>query len=300
MRESEVSKHVGVGVRMIYLCAVVSEGVFKTYFGCVPSDLDMKVVSVLGIDGKPFNAVIMTFVEPWPVNLPHFKMELYCDQSRDWKDVLLTPDWNLRKGQAKDRFTLACKHLEEKTDKSLHMKALPEMTTLAHVDQRAKKLQQAREKAEEDDNDDFEDVKLMPATIISASNRNEDDDDSNDDGRAAAAASRIKRKAGTKSAGTPSKPRRPLASTKSPATPAHYPSIPQTPDSSRKGPTRSLPTGSDDGMPGTAAGGGSVLGMDEVDDYRSISFEQVIQEQVKPGYMMRTAISLPPENRNLG
>ena len=190
MRESEVSKHLGVGVRIIYACAVVAEGVFKTYFGCVPSDLDLKVVSVLGIDGKPFNAVVMTFVEPWPVNLPHYKMELYCDQSRDWKDVLLTPDWNLRKGQAKDRFTLACKHLEEKTDKSLHMKALPDMTTLAHVDQQAKKLQKAREKAEEDDNDDFADVKLMPATIISASNRNEDDDDSDDDGRPVAASER--------------------------------------------------------------------------------------------------------------
>ena len=135
-----------VGVRILFVVAVVAEGLFKRYFGCVLADLGLKAVSVLGIDGKPFTGVIMQFVEPWPKDLPYFKMEMYCDQSREWTDVLLTPEWNLRKGQAKDRFEPASKHFEEKNDKCVRMSALPELVTLVVVQAGATKLQDNRNK----------------------------------------------------------------------------------------------------------------------------------------------------------
>ena len=147
MREASVTKKTGVGVRILFVVAVVSEGVFKTFFGCVPADLDMRAVAVLGIDGKPFTGVIMQFVEPWPVQLPHIKMELYCDQSRERADILLNPQWNLRKSQAKDRFALACKHMEEKNDKCLKMSSLPDLMTLDRVQVAATKLQDDRKQS---------------------------------------------------------------------------------------------------------------------------------------------------------
>ena len=44
MRESKISKFTEVGCRIVFVVAVVIEGVFKTFFGCVPADLDLKVV----------------------------------------------------------------------------------------------------------------------------------------------------------------------------------------------------------------------------------------------------------------
>ena len=64
--------------------------------------------------------------------------------------VLLTPAWNPRKGQAKDRFALACNNFEEKNDKCLRMSALPELVQLHDVAAGARKLQDDREKAEQD------------------------------------------------------------------------------------------------------------------------------------------------------
>ena len=47
----------------------------------------------------------------------------------------------------------------------------------------------------------------------------------------------------------------------------------------------------DDGNTGTKTlASGSVVGMDEIEDYRNISYEAVLNEECKPGYMMLTAI----------
>ena len=254
MREAEVSKNSSIGHRVSFFVAAVQENHFKVCFGCSPDDVQLNVVSLQGYDGKFCSAVLLQWLEPMPRKLPYYKLELYSDNNRFFKDVLLTKNWNLRQGQARERMTLACKHLMDKQPKDLTPAQAPEIVTLAELIARAKKVQAGRTDGE------VVSVVLASQSVVNvASTLNEDDEGSEDNAQQSTKRTPAK-KGGRKGSG-----RTPDSATKSRAR-----------SGSAAGPDSSasvMPVGSDSDGGGAATttqrlASGGVMGMDDALDYK--------------------------------
>ena len=97
-----------VGIQLRAVIAFVLLTVFKSVFGCLPEHVDLKVVTVLGVGGKPVDGVCFRLAANLPENIFYFQAIIFSESTRVLLDVVLPRGRVLRDEHAKDRYDVSC------------------------------------------------------------------------------------------------------------------------------------------------------------------------------------------------
>lgn len=142
LRAQQVSAFRGSGMRIVLRAAFVESDIFKVYFKVPPQSINQKCVTVTGPENVQLEGVVLSLQE-FPLDLPHYEVELFGYTERRLEDVLLAPNELRREGHASDRYTYACKALVKEREPSMKCQGMQRLLSctecLTHAESVLKK-----------------------------------------------------------------------------------------------------------------------------------------------------------------